>query len=648
MYFKLLLTASLLLIATEKGHTQGSPTNIIDSLRQVLQHASSASEKAFTLAQISIYVSESNPDSGLALANNGIALTQGIHNDTAFAFYLNAQGWAYFRRGQNDSAINYLTRAVNILKKLNCKKEECSTLLNLTAVFDAEDNSEKELSYLMEVLPLVDSLHDLRIKAVAEVNIGNVYNKLGNSKKAMDYLQKGIASSRLLHNDFYLSDPLITLGLLYISLKQYDSALLHFREALSINKRIKNVNGQAIACENIGDVFLNKAAETNIHPYADSALYYFELAAAAFKDFGNKSDIAYENLNIGKAFALLNEKNKAIEKLTDALSVFKSGSSYNYAYEAASVLSNIYSKQKDFEKAFDYLRQSDNYKKIIDSLNEKKTIDNLLIKYETDKKEHDIQLLNAQKDIADKKLQRDKIILIFSFGFIALLIFTGIIFLQQWRIRQQLRSVQIRNRIAGDLHDDIGSSLSSIFLLSNMAQQKDSGPVYQSTLQKISNNAKELMDKMNDIVWTMKPGNDDGTNLKEKLEKLLQVPESSGIHVQADIDEKLSNIKFTMEARKNIFLISKEAINNILKHAQASCISMSLSVVKDAVTITITDNGKGFDVGSAVFNNGMDTMSQRARDCGGNFSIESAPGQGSTVQVLIPLPKNRYAFLHIN
>ncbi|MBN9381510.1 MAG: hypothetical protein J0H74_12135 [Chitinophagaceae bacterium] len=630
------------------GQAQNHPFTIIDSLQQALQHTRDPTQTTILLSQLSLFVSESNPDSGLALANKGISIARSRHNDTTLASCLSSRGWAWFRLGKNDSAINNITQSVAIFRKYNSITKECKSLLNLAAVYDEEDNNQKELDCLMTVLPLVDSFSNPFIKLNAFINIGNVYYKTGDIRKAMDYLQKGIHLSVTLHHDEYLTDAMVTLGILYNSLHQYDNALSQFRNALAANTRINNTNGQAISSENIGDVYYNRATENNTLFFADSALHYYQQAAAIFKTFGNQNDIAYEELNIGKALSLLNEKDKAIRKLTAALSVFKTGNAYNHAYEATSGLSAIYAQQQQFEKAFEYLRQSETYKNIIDSLNEKKSINNLLIKYETDKKEQDIQLLNAQQVITGKKLQQNRLVLFFSFGIIALILVAGIAILKQYRTRQQLKDMQMRNRIAGDLHDDIGSSLSSIYLLSNMVQQKNSGPSYQNALQKISHNAKEVMDKMNDIVWAMKPGNDDGSSLQEKLEKLLQIPVDAGLEVQSDIDDRLSGIKLTMDTRRNILLICKEAINNALKHAQATHISLSLSVTTEGIVINIADNGIGFDIRSASFNNGMDTMAQRARDCGGSLNIQSTPGQGCIVRVQIPLPKIRYALLRFN
>ena len=267
-----------------------------------------------------------------------------------------------------------------------------------------------------------------------------------------------------------------------------------------------------------------------------------------------------------------------------------------------------------------------------------------MIRYETDKKDKSIQLLNTQKELADKELSRNKLVLFFSLGLTVLLIVIGVILRKQNLIRQQLKEVQMRHQIASDLHDDVGSSLSSILLLSKMAQQS-SVTTDKSILDKIGTNTKEVIDKMSDIVWTMKPGNDEGISLKEKLEKLaILIREISGIEVIMNISDKLDELKLNMHTRKNIFLICKEATNNLLKHSKASKIEFYVDIIDYDMIIVIKDNGKGFDKAVVRKNNGMDTMQQRAKDCNGTCSINSIPEQGTVVSVKIPIPRSRYRF----
>jgi len=148
---------------------------------------------------------------------------------------------------------------------------------------------------------------------------------------------------------------------------------------------------------------------------------------------------------------------------------------------------------------------------------------------------------------------------------------------------------------------------------------------------------------MSDIVWTMNPINDEGDNLKERIENyVLQVKQLAEINAVTDISDEIGEIKWPMDIRKNIFLICKEAINNSLKYAKASNLKVSLFIKDKTISLEIKDDGIGFDVNNNNSGNGLRTMANRAKFNGGKCFIESTPEMGTTVKVEMPIPRSRY------
>ena len=167
--------------------------------------------------------------------------------------------------------------------------------------------------------------------------------------------------------------------------------------------------------------------------------------------------------------------------------------------------------------------------------------------------------------------------------------------------------------------------------------------MHTSILNKISSYAKEVIERMSDIVWTMNPINDEGDNLKERIENyVLQVKQLAEINAVSNISAEIDEIKWPMDMRKNIFLICKEAINNSLKYAKANNLGLSLFIKDKNIYLEIKDDGIGFDTSVSKAGNGLRTMTDRARSSGGNCSIESGPGKGTVVKVEIPIPRSRY------
>jgi signal transduction histidine kinase len=267
----------------------------------------------------------------------------------------------------------------------------------------------------------------------------------------------------------------------------------------------------------------------------------------------------------------------------------------------------------------------------------------MFAKYETDKKDRTILLLNTQQKLYQQQISRQHILAILIVSVALFGVFIGLVLWNRRGIKQKLKELEMRNQLSSDLHDDIGSSLSSILLLSTMAAQKQDDPViHNKLLEKINNNAKEVIDRMSDIVWTMNPKFDEGDSLHEKLENYItRLKEITPINITGNIDDKIDRIQFTMELRKNIFLIIKEAMNNALKHAGATLLQLDLNIKEKHFEVVITDNGIGFEKAETQGGNGFETMINRAKASNGDCSITSFLGRGTVVKAVIPIPHIR-------
>ena len=168
----------------------------------------------------------------------------------------------------------------------------------------------------------------------------------------------------------------------------------------------------------------------------------------------------------------------------------------------------------------------------------------------------------------------------------------------RFRMAQALKLQSIRDRIAGDLHDEVGSNLSNIYIFSNVAQQKakrndETGPL----LQKITDYTQQSMEAMNDIVWMINTRNDRFENIMVRMRTLAaEFSETSDCKLHLDFDENLNGVKLNMEERKNFYLIYKEAINNTAKYAGCKSLWVEMKLNQNTVTLKVRDNGKGFDV----------------------------------------------------
>jgi two-component system sensor histidine kinase UhpB len=181
------------------------------------------------------------------------------------------------------------------------------------------------------------------------------------------------------------------------------------------------------------------------------------------------------------------------------------------ALEAANELSTLYKDIRDFKNAYKYNVISQKYKDSLDSKKRTNSIAKMFAQYETEKRDRTIELLNAQTQLDKQEILKQHIIELFSVISLILAVILFIVLINRGRIKQQLKEVKVRNQLAGDLHDEVGSSLSSILLLSKMASGKiPEETVDRNMLETIAGNTKEVIDKMGDIVWMMNPKYDSG------------------------------------------------------------------------------------------------------------------------------------------
>jgi signal transduction histidine kinase len=209
------------------------------------------------------------------------------------------------------------------------------------------------------------------------------------------------------------------------------------------------------------------------------------------------------------------------------------------------------------------------------------------------------------------------------------------------KMQRKLEAERLRTRLARDLHDDIGSSLSSISILSDMAGKNGPASLEETQLifNKISESSHKTMESMKDIVWTVNPENDAVESLLTRMRIYCsEILESKGVEYDFKADKDVEDVKLAMEQRRNFYLIFKEAINNVAKYSKCGKVTIAIYKTEDKIGMKITDDGIGFDVAGAMNKgNGLKNMKERAKLMNGNFTIESTMRKGTSTTLVFPL-----------
>jgi ligand-binding sensor domain-containing protein/signal transduction histidine kinase len=229
----------------------------------------------------------------------------------------------------------------------------------------------------------------------------------------------------------------------------------------------------------------------------------------------------------------------------------------------------------------------------------------------------------------------------YSLGMVSLFAIAWAI--HRYRIARLIEIERVRTRIATDLHDDIGSGLSQIAILSEVARRKvdltESHIGHE--LKNIAAASRELVDSMSDIVWAVNPGKDHLGDLVQRMRRFASdVLTARNITFRFESTVTAPERRLNPDIRRHFFLIFKEALNNMIRHSQCTTAEITLQNEANFLVMKISDNGKGFDLPETTHGQGLRNMRKRASEMNGKLQIQSVSGQGTTLVLKVPLIRN--------
>ncbi|HEV8482182.1 MAG TPA: two-component regulator propeller domain-containing protein, partial [Blastocatellia bacterium] len=215
-----------------------------------------------------------------------------------------------------------------------------------------------------------------------------------------------------------------------------------------------------------------------------------------------------------------------------------------------------------------------------------------------------------------------------------------------YRVAQLLELERVRTRIATDLHDDIGASLSRMAILSEVVKrQVGSAQVSVPMLTEIADSARGLVSSMRDIVWSIDPRRDDLNSLISRVRQFAyDVLEPQGVKCEFEVPSQVGGVRLGPDERRHLFLIFKEAINNISRHAECSSVLVRLAIEHSKLKAEVRDDGRGFmppgvepSAANGGEGHGLNNMRARAAQLGGSLTIHSSRALGTTLELIVPL-----------
>lgn len=541
--------------------------------------------------------------------------------------YYSTAGLYYKKIGNIKEALPYFIKTYEIANQRGDLNSASGQAINIGNSYLGLSDFNLALTYYLKALQGFEETKNKKGQSYCYQNIGECYIELNRFDSALKYINKSIKLKGEMQDKRGLGNAEQSLGRIYMGLENYDKSFEHYSNALAICRELKLSNEEIKINLNLGKVFALKN-ET------DKALYYYEKSKALAKKLGDSSSVYTSNFEIlaikeGKAKETSIEKNaiENIQSFKETGAISKEAASYKN-------LATYYTNLKKYDKALEYTNR---YILLNDSIRNSEIqtqFKNIEENYNKANNEKQIALLQKDQIINSEKLKQQRSLLLIA-GLVILFISLGIwMLIYRNKLKQRMKEVELRNQIAADLHDEVGSSLSSIYMLSEMAGQ-DNFENKQDILKKVSINAHETMDKMSDIVWMLKPK--ESTGLKERMERFVNdLCQSRNLSYSFSAND-LDTINLTMHQNKNLYLIFKEAINNAIKYANATELNINIVAQNKKLLMHIEDKGIGFNESTILEGNGLDNMKSRAKELKGELNIVSIPEKGTTIDLSFPL-----------
>ncbi|HZY40242.1 MAG TPA: ATP-binding protein [Mucilaginibacter sp.] len=557
---------------------------------------------------------------------------------------------------------NYL-KALKLCPRLNQKKKESRINRTISEIYFDVEEYDKSEPYLLKAMQ-----EDQQINYTSSIVfffMGRLKLVQGKYQESLDYYKRYLIEVPEESNR--VAQAYLGLGSIYMWLHDFDKCAIYTRNADQILDSVKNPDLQIYCKVNFGNIaraqhdyklaiqFASQAlklAQTIKFRGAEKSIY--QLLAYCYYDTENYR-LAY--IYTGKYVAIRDSVNArtSFERIQVSEAV------YRVDMETEKNTQQILSLNKDNDlkklqianlvnkNRIDQLRMANLNKERsltklkLYNLRQKDSLNRLkLANYNKANIVNGMRLqsLNQQNQLKNLKIVvqgRNQLLLVIG---TTLLLFAFIVYYRRYRFKKLLEMEKIRSDIAADFHDELGSALSSIALYSEIAMNNNFADAQRtkSILSMIGESSRGTVSAMQDMIWTIQPKND---NMQEVVYRMREyaypLAELKDICLKLDVDEDVLKLVLSMDTRKNIYLIFKEALNNAFKYASASNIFINMTKRYSLLIMEIKDDGAGFDLSNAKTGNGLRNMHKRAEQAGGTLFIKSDNENGTEILFNCPV-----------
>lgn len=621
-----------------------------DSLTSLIRNAPENKEKILVYLDYGKSLAASNPDSAEIFYEKAKELAERLNDLKGMSKYLSYQINLFNQKAQFEEGLTAAQKDVAIAQQSKDPKILIEAYNDVANEYEYLADYQQASEYYIKSLKLATDAGNLEMQSKIDDNLASVFLWLKDDSLAYNYSTKAFGIAQQRHDTVTMGNCLLNTGVAEIHQKKYKDALSHFIQSEKIGYRIPDMSLVADALSDEGLVYYTIH---NLGPANEK--YRQEL------DLSQKFNLPYEQLYALFQLAVIEKEKKdfrhAEQYASRAIAI---GEELNTPAELMEMYDTMSVIKQKLGKPVEALLFKNKYVDINDSITNAQiqtNIHHLNIQFRSAQKDKKIAEQNLSIEKNKAAIEKKNMLLFIFLGSIIALIAILILSIRNYRHKQKLHQQSLltlqkqheletlkekmqareeeRNRIGSEMHDDIGSALTTILYLSHelKTKSKDSDP---TIAYKISSTATGIVDKMNEIIWSMNRQYDTLDDLVAYTRQhAVEFLQNHSLKYDFHAPDSIPDIHISGEQRRNIYLVIKESLHNIVKHSDASEVNISFQINK-GLQACIHDNGKGFQIqNQRRFGNGLKNMQQRMESIGGSFEIEN--NNGTTIKLYCPL-----------
>lgn len=600
-----------------------------------------------------------NEAKGLFLSDRSAALSKclsaleiagSIHNKPLEGGLNNLIGIIYSYDAKYDLSLSYLNRAMLLAEEQNDKVLMQKVYSNIGLNYMQQGNQLKSIEFSLKAIKLLEAMGSVNGLGTVYANISSSYYNVKMADKALIYADSALKYFKIVNQTTGIANIYNTYGVIYADRKQYAKALDFYSKSLKIKQSIHDINGQANALTNIGALY----NDLKSYPKALASLNQAKALYAQANDPKGLAEVASNLAGV-----------KASKKDTSALSDYKTA--YDFASKNTTIeqqrdlaldVSQKYLDRADFKNSLKFFKIYDALKDSTLNAVMLKQVADLEAHYQNDKKQHQITLLSKQNTIQQLQISKRNMTIGVIGGIFLLFVIITYQFYNRYRLKQEARlqaevlnqqmlaskgiieaEERERKRIAGELHDGVGQLFTAVKM--NMEILVERFLVKQTDAEQLAEKTMAMVDEscteVRSIAHQMMPNALIKGGLVSALRDFINKIPTDKLKISLEtkgIDKPLESTPETV-----LYRVIQESVNNVIKHAGATSLDILLLCDANEITVSIEDNGKGFNTAerSNFAGIGLKNMISRVEYLKGTVDISSTMGKGTLVAIFIPL-----------